>query len=180
VPGLVDGNLAEVGRDYTPGWLPVPDPDGEPVRVRGQAYAGTPTRFFRAEGAAWSEPEQAVYFDCTGGGASPHFGQIWRYTPRTNALRLVFQSTDPNVLDMPDNLTVLPWGDLVVCEDGGGTDYLRVLTRDGRVIDLARNALSANEFAGAAFATNPDTLYVNIQGDGITLAIWGPWGELRR
>jgi secreted PhoX family phosphatase len=183
IAGLADANDAEVGRDYTPEWLAVPDLDGDPVKLRHQTYAGMPTRFFRGEGAVWSDLDQAVYFDATGGTNSGvdsgHFGQIWRYTPRTNALRLVYRSDDANVLEMPDNLALLPWGDLVMCEDGGGTDYLRILTRDGRVVDLARNAATASEFAGAAFATSPDTLYVNIQGDGITFAIWGPWGELR-
>lgn len=177
IPGLVDANSAVVGTDYTPTWHPVPDPTGIPVRVRYQAYEAPPTRFFRGEGAWWSEVEQAVYFDCTGGGASGHWGQIWRYTPASNTLTLVYKSTDPSVLEMPDNLLVLPWGDVMLCEDGDGDNYLRILTRNGDVLDFARNALSDAEFAGATFSRSPDTLYVNIQGDGITLAIWGPWSR---
>lgn len=172
VPGLANANQAQVGVDYRPTWLTVPDPDGQPVRTRLQTYDGTPTRFFRGEGAWWSLLDDAVIFDTTGGGASGHFGQVWRYQPRHNTLRLLYQSTDQNVLDMPDNLAVLPWGEVVLCEDGSGTDYLRILTRSGQIFDLARNTLS--EFAGACFV-QPDTLYVNIQGPSITLAIWGPW-----
>jgi len=177
VPGLPLANAAVVGQSYTPTWLTVPDPDGEPIRVRNQVYAGTPTRFDRGEGGWWSEVEQAVYFDCTGGGASGHFGQVWRYVPRTNTLTLVYKSTNPAILDMPDNLLVLPWGDIVLCEDGTGDDYLRVLTRDGAVYDLAHN--SRSEFAGACFSTSPNTLYVNIQGVSETFAIWGPWNSER-
>lgn len=177
VSGLPLANAAVVGQAYTPTWLAVPDADGEPTVVRLQTYAGTPTRFDRGEGAWWSEVERAVYFDCTGGGASGHFGQVWRYVPHTNTLTLVYKSTDPSILEMPDNLLVLPWGDIVLCEDGSGNDYLRVLTREGKIYDLARNPLS--EFAGACFSTSPNTLYVNIQGVSYTLAIWGPWNTER-
>jgi secreted PhoX family phosphatase len=31
------------------------------------------------------------------------------------------------------------------------------------------------EFAGATFSPSGDTLFVNIQDPGMTLAIWGPW-----
>jgi secreted PhoX family phosphatase len=35
------------------------------------------------------------------------------------------------------------------------------------------------EFAGATFGPGTDTLYVNIQASqGITFAIWGPWGRI--
>lgn len=176
IPGLTNANAAVVGAAYEPVWLDVPDPDGEPVKVRHQSYSGDPTRFFRGEGAWWSEVEKAAYFDCTGGGSSGHYGQIWRYAPATNNLTLVYQSNDQNVLEMPDNLLVLPWGDIMLCEDGSGQDYLRILTRSGKIIDFARNNVS--EFAGACFSTSPDTLYVNIQGASITLAIWGPWQTL--
>ena len=65
------------------------------------------------------------------------------------------------------------------CEDGGGEyDYLRILTRDGEIIDFARNSIS--EFAGACFSTKPNTLFVNIQSASLTLAIWGPWSQLRK
>lgn len=177
IPGLPDANAAVVGTSYSPVWLAVPDPDGIPTRVRYQTYAGTPTKFFRGEGAWWSTVEHAIYFDATGGGASGHWGQIWRYVPATNTLTLVYKSTNPAVLEMPDNLLVLPWGDVVLCEDGPNGNYVRILTRDGNVSDFARNAFSGSEFAGACFGTSPDTLYVNIQGDSISLAIWGPWAR---
>lgn len=183
IPGLSSADAATTGTSYTPTWANVPDPDGIPVLVRKQTYADaggavvTPTRFYRGEGAWWSTREQAVYFDATGGGTSGHWGQIWRYTPASNTLTLVYVSHDKNVLEMPDNLTILPWGDVLLCEDGGGDNYLRVLTQRGAIVDLARNSLA--EFAGACFTTSPDTLYVNIQGESITLAIRGPWPTLR-
>jgi hypothetical protein len=59
----------------------------------------------------------------------------------------------------------------VLCEDGDGVQYVRGLTRDGQVFDIARNTLrladgstSDSEFAGACFSPNGRMLFVNIQG----------------
>ena len=182
LPGLPNANAAQQGDVFNPVWVEVPDPDGLPLPTLLQTYvddAGSvvqPTRFYRGEGSWWSDVEDALYFDCTGGGSSGHFGQIWRYEPRSNELTLVFESHDPAILDMPDNLLVLPWGDVLLCEDGGGENWLRILTMDGDIIDFARTTVS--EFAGATWSSSPDTLYVNLQGPSITLAIWGPWPQL--
>ena len=183
IPGLPSANLAEPGDSYRPQWIAVPDPDGIPTPTRYQTYVDAdgavvqPTVFYRGEGSWWSDLESAVYFDCTGGGSSGHRGQIWRYTPSANELTLVYESLDASVLDKPDNLFVLPWGDVLLCEDGSGTNYLRILTRDGDIVDFASTNVS--EFAGACWSSNPNTLYVNVQSPSITLAIWGPWALLR-
>lgn len=90
------------------------------------------------------------------------------------------------MLDNPDNLTVSPRGGIVMCEDGGGSDFVRGLTPGGEVFDLAKNILNDTEWAGATFSPDGRTLFVNIQGptrgqaadhegEGLTVAIWGPW-----
>jgi hypothetical protein len=68
-------------------------------------------------------------------------GQVWRYRPTSIArgdLVLVFESPSREVLDYPDNITVSPRGGIVICEDGEGEQFLRLLlvnimgfTRDG-------------------------------------------------
>ena len=96
---------------------------------------------------------------------------------------LVFESPSAEVLDYPDNVTVSPRGGIVICEDGGGTQFLRGLTRDGSIFEFARNTLNNTEFAGACFSPDGRTLFVNIMGSttdagtqrGATLAIRGPW-----
>lgn len=88
----------------------------------------------------------------------------------------MFESATASVLDMPDNLFVLPWGDLVICEDGSGEDHLRILTLGGEMIDFATTTVS--EIAGACWSSSPHTLFVNLQSPSITLAIWGPWSKL--
>ncbi len=77
---------------------------------------------------------------------------------------------------MPDNLCVSPRGALVLCEDGKNEQFLRGLTRQGQIFDLARNVISNNsELAGATFSPDGKTLFFNIQRPGITIALWGPW-----
>jgi secreted PhoX family phosphatase len=103
---------------------------------------------------------------------------------------LIYESPGPNVLDNPDNITVSPRGGLVLCEDGGGVQYLRGLTLSGDIFDFAVNQVSDFEFAGATYSPDGQTLYVNIQGEtsgrptdpgvkgsGLTMAIWGPWSN---
>jgi secreted PhoX family phosphatase len=89
------------------------------------------------------------------------------------------------VLDYPDNITVSPRGGIVMCEDGAGDQFIRGLTRDGRIFDFARNLLNRTEFAGACFSPDGRTLFLNIMGStsdagkekGVTLAIRGPWTD---
>ncbi len=65
-----------------------------------------------------------------------------------------------------------------MAEDGPAEQFIRGITTAGRVYDLARNAKSSGEFAGVCLSPDGDTLFVNMQGDGLTVAINGPLGEL--
>ena len=56
------------------------------------------------------------------------------------------------MLDAPDNLTVSPQGALLLCEDGGGDQYMRGVTLDGEIFDFALNIQNDYEWAGATFA----------------------------
>jgi len=127
----------------------------------------------------------SIYFACTSGGEK-RGGQVWRYDPspeegqkgerRERAkLSLLLESPHRRLIDMCDNLTVAPWGDLILCEDGGGENYLVGVTENGDIYPVARNAASGSEFAGACFSPDGRTLFCNVQGNGWTLAITGPW-----
>ena len=74
-----------------------------------------------------------------------------------------------------DNLTVAPWGDLIVCEDGPGRQNLVGIEPSGNIYHFAENAVSGSEFAGVTFSPDGRILFVNIQADGLTFAITGPW-----
>jgi secreted PhoX family phosphatase len=119
-------------------------------------------------------------FTCTEGGGTSS-GQIFHLDPseQGGTLRLLAQSRDPAVMDMPDNVTVTPWGDLLVCEDNHRDPYLRLVTRSGKVMPFAHNGLSRSEFAGACFSPSGRHLFVNIQENGLTLAVEGDWSSLR-
>ncbi len=63
---------------------------------------------------------------------------------------LLVESRDSAVMEAPDNVCVSPRGGLLACEDGDGAQYLRGITRDGRVFDFATHTLDgSNELAGA-------------------------------
>ena len=170
--------------------IDAPDDD---LRMRGFEEKGA-ARFARGEGI-WCDGT-AVYFACTSGG-SQQKGQIWRYVPspyegtvrerrKPATLELFAEPEDSNLLENCDNLTVAPWGDLIVCEDGviceDGTkeEYLIGITPKGQLYRFARNAHNPSELAGATFSPDGSILFVNIQEPGITLAITGPWHEIRK
>ena len=93
---------------------------------------------------------------------------------------MIHESAGADTLDLCDNLAVTPWGDLMICEDGRGDNYLRGLTPDGAIYDFARNAHEDSaEFCGACFSPDGSTLFVNVQVPGFTYAITGPWESLR-
>ena len=102
------------------------------------------------------------------------WGQVNRPASDVGDLTLVFESPGPDVLKGPDNICASPKGALVICEDGPGSCFLRGLTREVEIFDFAQNIANASEFAGATFSPDGQTLFLNIQESGQTVAIWGP------
>ena len=131
-------------------------------------------QFSRLEGAYFSEG--TLWFDDTSAGTKS-LGRVYRYTPATNTLELFYESTDKNDLEAPDNITITPWGDLWIAEDGDGINRIIGLTPEGNVYTFAENKLNESEFAGPTFASNGNTFFINMQSPGITFAIWGPFAR---
>jgi secreted PhoX family phosphatase len=178
-----------VGRRLPVTWLDIPHPDPpaayDTSAVFSQGFAQGGARFTRLEGCWYGD--RSIFFHATDGG-NAGLGQVWRYRPagkQAGELALVFESPSVDVLDYPDNITVSPRGGIVICEDGGGEQFIRGLTRDGRIFDFAKNLLGPDEFAGACFSPDGRTLFLNVMGStrdagpslGQTFAIWGPWGR---
>lgn len=172
-------------------WVPIADADPGAVAtpVRRQAAERGAATLRHGEGIWWSDAEQVAYVVATKGGAGGT-GQIFRYAPRGGrqggggTLQLVLDCPargEADALAWPDNITGTPRGDLIVCRDGPGYDYLWIVTSRGEITPLARNALNDTEFAGACFSPDGDVLFVNIYGTewrpGMTLAITGPWAR---
>ena len=108
-------------------------------------------------------------------------GQVWEYVPTgkdSGTLTLLFEPTEPSLLNMPDNLCLNRNGNVVICEDNGVSVHLRVMNQEGRFGTLAKNIVPQydnREFAGVTMSPDFKTLFVNIQIPGMTFAIWGPW-----
>ena len=81
-----------------------------------------------------------------------------------------------------NNITTSARGTLVICEDHDQDNYIRGLTQDGELWNIALNRMAGrtgDEFAGSTFSPDGRTLFVNIQASrGLTFAIWGPWQSI--
>jgi secreted PhoX family phosphatase len=163
-------------------WVPIDDASGKSESTRAQAARQGALLFARGEGAAYDAPSHSVVFAATAGGVL-ELGQLFRLhlsgDGKSDELELVAQATDQNSLRGPDNLTIAPWGDIIVAEDGPSTQHLFGLTPDGRFYGIAQNDVSRGEFAGVCFSPDGSTLFCNLQREGMTLALRGPWHELR-
>jgi hypothetical protein len=189
-PGYDTRHNQKVGRPLLVEWVDIPDPDPVDAEVNGlsvhlQGFERGGAIFSRLEGC-WMN-DRTLYFASTDGGSAGQ-GQIWEYRPfgpSLGWLRLIFESPDVNVLSSPDNITTTPRGGLLLCEDGDlDNQFLRGLTIDGRIFDFAQFLINGNEWCGATYSPDGQTLFANIQGDtriggagnvGYTFAIWGPW-----
>jgi uncharacterized protein len=153
------------------------------LRYRGDDAGAA--RFARGEGIWHSDGE--FYMACTNGG-SKQKGQIWRYLPAeregqggdddSGTLELFVESRDSQLLQNCDNITMSPWGDLVMCEDRDAK-LVRLIgvTPKGELYTLAGHT-AKSEFAGVCFTPDGTTLLVNIQHRGLTIAVTGPWRRL--
>lgn len=171
------GQRLDHGQRFRLYWVDVPAEAGERDGLRDAAQRRGAAILRRGEGIV--RVSDGFALTCTSGGPLDA-GQIFHLAPTREGgeLRLLAQSEDATLLDMPDNVTPTPWGDLLVCEDNTRDNYLRIVTRDGRVLPFARNTKSGSEFAGACFSPDGRFLFVNIQEHGLTLAIDGPFASL--
>jgi secreted PhoX family phosphatase len=168
-------------------WVDVPDRDAVTVSVRKQFTNDQVTRSRKLEGQWWGD--NGVFFVAsfarlTDGSINEHDGQVWFYDPssQTITLKTIFgvnknPDQDNSNFDGPDNITVSTHGGLILAEDGDGVSHLVGVTSQGKAYPLARNEFNDSEFCGPAFSADGETLFVNIQSPGFTLAITGPWGR---
>ncbi len=177
-PARNTGEGLAPGQRLAVDWVEAPEPEAEDDGLRLRSRARGACTISRGEGLWFHDGR--VYFAATSGGPNGT-GQIFclRDTRSGEAdLTLLAQSTSADELDGPDNITVAPWGDVIIAEDGRGEQYLRGLTRAGKLYNIARNALSEGELAGVCFSPDGRTLFLNLQHDGLTVALSGPWRDL--
>lgn len=160
-------------------WIDLDNPEApeDDLRARGAALGAA--KFARGEGIWFGRDE--LYFACTSGGAA-RVGQIFklgigRRGRSADQLTLHFESQATDQLHYGDNLTIMPNGDLMVCEDQGGAvvdNYLRVITSTGESFPFARIRVQT-EPAGVCLSPDGRTMFVNLYSPTKTLMITGPW-----
>ena len=168
-------NKINLGEKFNIKWIPIdnPDPSKDILRLKGATLGAS--IFARTEGIV--QNDNFIYFICTTGGPLKK-GQIWRIDTSSNILELWYQVSNNDMLNMPDNIAVSPWGDLIICEDNGDVNRLWGMSKTGISYIIAENNYSGSEFAGACFSPVGNTLFVNLQSNGQTIAIQGNWSEL--
>jgi len=181
-----DGPPVSTGSRLATEWVDlenIQSPDDD-LRYHGYFERGA-ARFARGEGCWYGK--DGIYFCCTNGGKKRK-GQIFRYVPSAEeglpgedknpgTLELFIEPNEGNLVDNCDNGCIAPWGDLIICEDGGSPNHVLGVTPEGKVYKLARTTIS--ELSGPCFSPDGTTLFVNIQVPGVTVAITGPWEKLR-
>jgi secreted PhoX family phosphatase len=172
----------DVGKKLRVRWIDLDDVESPEDDLRTRGFKAGAAKFARAEGI-WHDDGQ-IYISCTNGGQKQK-GQIWKYVPAaqeghggkddSGTLELFIESRDSALLENCDNITMSPWGDLVLCEDRA-VDLVRLVavTPRGELYTRAGHR-AKSEFAGVTFTPDGSTLLVNIQHRGLTAAITGPW-----
>ncbi len=195
-PGFDTRRGQKQGTSFAASWVTIDNPDPpeadiDPIAVFKQGKAKGGATFARLEGSC-SDDKGSIYFVSTSGGDNGG-GQVWHYSPQKKdegRLTLLFESPSREILDMPDNICLRPKSkQLFICEDSdyvgeGGTpdNFVRILTPGGQIADFAKNISASfpkSEFAGSTFTKDGKTFFVNLQGAGATLAIWGDWDRFR-
>ena len=170
-------------------WIPLDDIDPEQDTLRFEGKEKGALIFARGEGIINSP--NSIYFSCTSGGLNQK-GQIWRFNfsdPKNETIELWYESSNPhygrynrsfkgNELNMPDNMGLSPWGDLIICEDNSDLNRLWGISKTGRPYIIAENSHSGSEFAGVCFSPSGKTMFVNLQSNGQTFAITGDWEKV--
>ncbi|MFC5261471.1 alkaline phosphatase PhoX [Kribbella qitaiheensis] len=197
IPDVAYLTSAQLLRPFRVAWVPVPDRDAVSVSVRKQLTDDKVTRGKKFEGVYGTDEGVYVVNSFAEGGSAdlpadavPHDGMVWFYNYEAKTIQLVTyfpESAAANKgteakyndynFDGPDNVTVTPWGSLVLAEDGNASSHVLSSTPGGPTYAIARNMLNDSEFTGPTFSDDGKVLFVNIQTPGITLAITGPWRD---
>ena len=158
LPDVAYMTSAQLGRPFPVRWVEVPERDGQTTSVRKQFADGQVTRGKKFEGV-WGT-DDGVYvvnsfaFNSADlpADAAKHDGMVWFYSYADETITLVtyfpHQQTaadgtkakfDDLTFDGPDNVTVTPWGTLVLAEDGAGASHVLSSVPGGPSYAIARN-----------------------------------------
>ena len=179
-------NVIKAGESLPTYWIDLDDVDGAENDLRIRGYKAGAAVFARGEGLCFTGQEFVI--TATIGGPQ-RLGQVFAYQPsqkegladeqdEPGVLRLLAQATSRSLLRHADNVTMSPWGDLIICEDTASHCGLVGVRPDGQQYLLADNAYTNSELAGVCFSSDGKLMFLNIQVQGLTLAISGPWSGI--
>ncbi len=150
------------------GWANVPDP-GFTGATSTRKQVATMKKFNGGEGLVMTGA--SVVFTTKGD------NKVWRYTPATNALTVVYDAstfTTP-VLTGVDNVTT-KGNNLYVAEDGGDMQIVRVKPDGTAEAVVQLDGVSGSEMTGVAFSPDGTRLYFSSQRNpGVTYEVKGAW-----
>jgi secreted PhoX family phosphatase len=163
--------VSRVGESWAIEWVTVPSGSGS-VRSRAQRVGAAILR--KGEGL-WVSGGEVLFNSSTGGPGNN--GQIYQLVPAGSGstLTLIAVGRGDATLQNPDCMALTPWGELFLCEDGSGSQYVRILHEDGTLSTFAKNARDNVEVAGVCFSPDGMAMFLNLFGAGMTLAITGPF-----
>ena len=186
-------NSFALGRRFQVEWMELDQVTSPNDDLRHQGRTRGAAAFVRGEGMTVETDAvgggSCIWFVCTTGG--PHgLGQLWCYRPaagegddaegrQPGTIELGVEPRNIDWLRNGDNLTLAPFGDLLVCEDNSNAQHVVGITRSGGMYRFAANGRRDSEFAGATFSADGSTLFVNLQKPGLTFAVKGPWHTRR-
>ena len=175
------------GEPFSVEWVDLEDVTAPNDDLRAQGRSRGAAVFVRGEGmTVETGPTGTCVWIVSTSGGPLGYGQLWCYRPSAGegtdrerrapgTIELGVEPRDARLLHNGDNLTVAPFGDLLVCEDSPANQRIVGITVDGGMYVLASNTRGNSEFAGATFSPDGNILFVNLQRPGLTFAIAGPW-----
>jgi secreted PhoX family phosphatase len=189
-PDLSSGVLevAEVGAGGVVTWHRVPDPNVVTQAKTTRQQVPAATKFPGGEGL-WHH-QGVIYFTTKGD------RKVWAYDTATQTVDLVYHHslTPDAALNAVDNVTVSPYGDVYVCEDGGNMEICLItpdrvvapFLRLGNVDGSVAADHEASEMVGVVFDPTGTRMYFGSQraypyvagtpaADGAVYEVTGPF-----
>jgi secreted PhoX family phosphatase len=182
-PSLDAGVLevAVVGAGGQVSWAEIENPSAIPVATRSQVPEMT--KFKGGEGI-WFDSGY-IYFTTKGD------NKVWQFDTTTSRLDTIYDlaATPDGPLKGVDNVTVSPFGDVYVCEDGGNLE-LCLITPEREVAPFLRctgdqhqnqpstGGTGPSELAGVIFDPSGTRVYFSSQrafGPGVIYEVSGPF-----
>ena len=173
-----------IGDSFKVSWIEINDPQAISSKTKHQGIKKGATTFNGSEGIIIQKnnyQESEVFFTCKSGGYKG-LGQIWKYNVSKNSLTLFYESSDKEEFWMGDNITISPWGDLIVCEDNDSNACKLIgFTPNGKLYTLGKvSSQNSTEIAGVCFSPDGTKMGLNLQHAGKTLIISGDWEKIKK